>query len=325
MKLLTASLLLFLFTFSCCFSQDLTGTWEGRVGGTWLKMVLSKQGNTYIGYTHDKEMGYCIANFVGEFTDSTRQLKGAGEGFIEKTFGHVLMSYKLKFTARADGKFLTGSGRPKSAVANVLSFGIPEPTQLRLISTEIDTTAFMYSWLNANSNRFVTVENKRKGDSIQTKNTTSDSLSLTAVKKNDEPLPEPDKDLPAFNKKVFDDSIRTVKTERQADVLKRIVTHADSIVITISDNEIVDGDTITIFHNNEILVSRLFVSARPYRIVIPMTPGMPSHEFVLVANNLGNIPPNTALVTIEAGRERYQLKAASDMKKNAVIVLEHRK
>ncbi len=109
----------------------------------------------------------------------------------------------------------------------------------------------------------------------------TDSLQLAAVNRKDET--SPDRDLSAFNKKAFDDSIRTVKVQRKADTLSRIVTRADSIVITISDNEIVDGDTITIFHNNEILISRLFVSARPYRVVIPMTGALPTHEFVLVA------------------------------------------
>jgi hypothetical protein len=50
---------------------------------------------------------------------------------------------------------------------------------------------------------------------------------------------------------------------------------------------LVDGDTVTVFHNNEVLVSRLFVSNHPYRIVVPLNPNAPVHEFVLVANNLG--------------------------------------
>jgi hypothetical protein len=318
------AVLLLLFAFPCCFSQDLSGTWEGHVGGEYLKMVIMKHGSTYVGYTYDNGMGYCYANYVAEFNDSTKQLKGSGQGFIEKTFGHVLMHYKLKFSEQAGNKYLSGFGRPKSVAANILSFGLPQPARLRQTNTVPDTTDFMYSWLRRKNNQLVTADNKKKPDSIQTKVISStDTLKRIAVNPNNDSLP--DIDLKAFNKKAFDDSIRNVKTERQADTLSRIVTRADSIVITISDNEIVDGDTITIFHNNEILVSRLFVSARPYKIVIPMTTGLPTHEFVLVANNLGNIPPNTALVTIEAGKERYQLKAASDMKKNAVIVFEHRR
>lgn len=324
MKLLTTSLLLLFLTSFNSFAQDLSGTWEGSVGGVYLKLVIAKYGNKYVGYTHDRGIGYCTANFVGEFDDSTRRLKGSGEGFVEKTFGHVLMSYRLKFSESGNYKLLSGPGRPKSIATNILSFGLPQMTQLRLISKEIDTTGFMYSWLKAKNNQVIIVENTRKPDPIPTVNTLqSDTLSPAITKTNDTISTK--EDITLFNKKAFDDSIRTVKTQRQDDVLKRIVTKADSIVITISDNEIVDGDTITIFHNNEILVSRLFVSAKPFRVVIPLTGNIPTHEFVLVANNLGTIPPNTALVVIEAGRERYQLKASSDLKKNGVIIFEHRK
>jgi hypothetical protein len=323
MKLLSASFFLLLFKFSCCFAQDLSGTWEGNVGGAYLKLVIAKHGNTYVGYTHDIGFGYCTAHFIGEFDDSTQRLKGAGQGFIDKTFAHVLMSYRLKFSERSGDKYLIGPGRPKSIATNILSFGLPEHTQLRWISRDIDTTAFMANWFKANSNKPVLVENDRKTDSVRTVKTGAiDSGSLAILNKPVDTIAN--KDLVTFNKKAFDDSISTVKTKRQDDVLKRIVTSADSIVITISDNEIVDGDTVTIFHNNEILVSRLFVSSKPYRVVIPLTGSMPTHEFVLVANNLGTIPPNTALVVIDAGRERYQLKAAADMSKNAVIVFERR-
>jgi hypothetical protein len=233
------------------------------------------------------------------------------------------MTYRLKFSERGGDKYLIGPGRPKSIATNILSFGLPEHTQLRWISREIDTTAYMANWLKVNSNRPVLVQNNRKADSIAiVKPAAGDTGSLAM--RNMVVDTTANKDVVVFDKKAFDDSIRTVKTQRQDDILSRIVTRADSIVITISDNEIVDGDTITIFHNNEILVSRLFVSSKPYRVVIPLTESAPTHEFVLVANNLGSIPPNTALVVIDAGRERYQLKAAADMKKNAVIVFERR-
>lgn len=324
MKLLTASFFLLLFKFSCCFAQDLSGTWEGNVGGAYLKLVIAKHGNTYVGYTHDIGFGYCTAHFIGEFNDSTQRLKGAGQGFIDKTFAHVLMTYRLKFSERSGDKYLIGPGRPKSIATNILSFGLPEHTQLRWMSSDIDTTAFMVNWFKANSNRPVLVQNTRETDSVRTiKPVTVDSGNLALIRYTPDTVAN--KDLVVFDKKAFDDSIRTVKTQRQNDILSRIVTRADSIVITISDNEIVDGDTITIFHNNEILVSRLFVSSKPYRVVIPLTESAPTHEFVLVANNLGSIPPNTALVVIDAGRERYQLKAAADMKKNAVIVFERKR
>lgn len=65
--------------------------------------------------------------------------------------------------------------------------------------------------------------------------------------------------------------------------------------------------------------------ASTYRIAVPLKKDVPIHEFVPVTDNLGNIPPNTALLHIDAGKEHYQLKAASDLKKNAVIIFKHSK
>jgi len=303
-------LLLFLLNIiGYCNAQDLSGTWEGRIDAEYMKMVIIKQGNTYIGYTYDEGMGYCKANFLGSFNDSTRQFKGAGQSFIERTLSHVLCSYKLKFSVQGDGKYLVGAASPKSTFTQILSMGMSARTILKQVSTTADTTDYMFSWLNKHGNQTNTIAQNRKADTLKT-----DSIK-----------PTPSLSPAELNKKAFDDSITTVKTQRTADTLSTIITAADSIVITIADNEVVDGDTVTVFHNNEVLVSRLFVSAHPYRIVVPLKTDVPIHEFVLVANNLGSIPPNTALLTIEAGKDRYQLKAASDMKKNAVIIFKHRK
>jgi hypothetical protein len=309
MRFLFCPLLLLLCSVGHCLAQDLSGTWEGRIDAEYMKLVLIKQGNTYIGYTYDEGMGHCKTNFLGNFNDSSRQLKGAGQSFIERTINHVLCSYKLTFSTRSDGKYLIGTASPRSALTQILSMGVPARTFLRQVSTNVDTTDYMFSWLKKHGTQPITIARNKKADTLKT-----DSSAPTPN------LPQVD-----LNKKAFDDSITTVKTRRAPDTLSTIITAADSIVITIADNEVVDGDTVTVFHNNEVLVSRLFVSAHPHRIVVPLNTDVPVHEFVLVANNLGSIPPNTALLTIEAGKDRYQLKAASDMKKNAVIIFKHRK
>lgn len=300
-------LFILLSTVGQCRAQDLSGTWEGQVEEEYMKMVIIKQGSTYVGYTYDEGMGFCKANFLGNFSNATHHLKGAGQSFIARTINHILCNYRLTYSVHGDGKYLVGNAFPKSALTKVLSMGIPARTILKQVSTNADTTHFMFAWLNKHGNPTGTI------------------AQGSTVSKTDSVVPAPVLSLAELNKKAFDDSIKTVKNNRSADTLSTIITAADSIVITIVDNEVVDGDTVTVFHNNEVLVSRLFVSAHPYRIVVPLKNDVPIHEFVLVANNLGTIPPNTALLTIEAGKDRYQLKAASDLNKNAVILFKHKK
>ncbi len=142
MKLLTGTVLFFpLKIFHVVLHRTLPVPGKRNVGKTYLKMVILKKDSFYIGYTYDKDPGYCIANFLGKYTDSVRQLKGQGEGFIEKTFGHVLMSFKLNYHAMGGGPHLIGTARAKSAVTNVLSFGIQDAIDLKRISTGVDTTA----------------------------------------------------------------------------------------------------------------------------------------------------------------------------------------
>jgi hypothetical protein len=42
-------------------------------------------------------------------------------------------------------------------------------------------------------------------------------------------------------------------------------------------------------------------------------------EVIMVGENLGTIPPNTALMIVDAGDKRYQLYLTSDETKNAMV------
>ena len=45
----------------------------------------------------------------------------------------------------------------------------------------------------------------------------------------------------------------------------------------------------------------------------------PEHELVMVAENLGRIPPNTSLMVVTAGDKRYEVRITSTEQKNAVV------
>lgn len=297
----TYLLLLLLFNPLFSFTQNLTGTWVGSTArGEFVTLVLIGEGNTYVGYTYDKSIGYCKANFSGNFQLNKQLLKGEGQGFIEKTFGHSLGSYRLTYKAGTDADYLTGTVRPKSVINKILTMGIPFLVKLKRVNNEVDTTPYMHTWLRKNS---VPVD--------PVVMTTPDSVIHSS--------PDPAQTYAAINY----DSALAIKNQRLTDTLQTITVKADSIVMTIYDNEIVDGDTVTIFHNNTILVEQLPVTARHRKVIIPLSKADPHHEFIMVAKNVGRIPPNTAMLIIEAGSKRYQLKASSDLTKNAMIIFEY--
>jgi hypothetical protein len=133
--------------------------------------------------------------------------------------------------------------------------------------------------------------------------------------KSDEPnnkLPEPSKTV----------AVPKVIKERENTLVKKLTTSAKEIKIDLYDNGEIDNDTITVFHNNELIASNKRLSATPITFTIKIDKDRPRHEFVMVAENLGSIPPNTATMVITAGNKRYELFLTSTEQKNAVVVIE---
>ena len=92
------------------------------------------------------------------------------------------------------------------------------------------------------------------------------------------------------------------------------------ILIELFDNGEIDGDRVSVYHNNELIVSNQTLGKTPITLTINATATDREHEFVLVAENLGSIPPNSALMRITAGKQSYKLSVNTDMKTNAKIV-----
>ena len=112
--------------------------------------------------------------------------------------------------------------------------------------------------------------------------------------------------------------------ERENPLIKTIVTGSPDIVIQLFDNGEIDGDTITVYDNNEIIANRQGLTGKPITVHIKADLMNSHHEFVMVANNLGSIPPNTALMVITTGGKRYELFISSDEKKNAKVVIDYK-
>lgn len=112
--------------------------------------------------------------------------------------------------------------------------------------------------------------------------------------------------------------------ERENKVAKLIVAEGDEILIQLFDNGQIDDDTISVYHNKQVVASRKRLCHQPISIRIKVDPRKPRNEFVMVAENLGSIPPNTALMIITVGKQRHEVFLTSTEQKNAMVVVECR-
>jgi hypothetical protein len=108
---------------------------------------------------------------------------------------------------------------------------------------------------------------------------------------------------------------------RENTLVKQIETEAGQIKVSLYDNGDIDGDTISIYHNNVRIISHARLSAKPISINIAVDSSQPHHELVMVAENLGSIPPNTSVMVINAGDKRYEVFISSNEQRNAKVIL----
>lgn len=110
-----------------------------------------------------------------------------------------------------------------------------------------------------------------------------------------------------------------VLKERQNDLVRTITTSANELEVNLYDNGEIDGDTISVYLNGRQIASRRGLSTKPITLKIKIDEANPEQELTMVAENLGSIPPNTALMIINAGGQRYDLRISSSDKNNAVV------
>jgi len=114
-------------------------------------------------------------------------------------------------------------------------------------------------------------------------------------------------------------------TTRENSLVRKIDTEAGEIRIDLYDNGEIDGDTVSIYHNNTLIKSHARLSEKPISFRIAVDPAQPHHELVMVADNLGSIPPNTSVMIITAGSKRHEVFISSTEQKNAKVILELKK
>ena len=111
---------------------------------------------------------------------------------------------------------------------------------------------------------------------------------------------------------------------RKRNEVSRIPVSTKSIKLKVFDNGIVDNDTVTIFYNKKLLISKQKLSDRAIEIDLELDENVNLHEIIMYAENLGSIPPNTALIVVNAGDKRYELFSSASMEENAVLIFEYK-
>lgn len=100
---------------------------------------------------------------------------------------------------------------------------------------------------------------------------------------------------------------------------------SDSVRLSFYDNGEIDGDSISVFVNNNLILSHQALAAKAFNVYLRLDSTRDVNEISMFAENLGRIPPNTALMVLTDGKNRYEVFMSSSLTENATIEVRRKK
>ena len=121
-------------------------------------------------------------------------------------------------------------------------------------------------------------------------------------------------------KKEQDIPLITGKYEkRNNNLLQTINIKNPTFTVDFYDDGTIDGDSISVFYNGKLILSHQRLTDKPISLMLTLDPDKKINELVMYAENLGEIPPNTALMIVHDADARYEARLVSDTQQNASV------
>lgn len=354
----------FFFLFSgtafSAFAQKVTGIWHGyfvtESGDQYkLEFQIAQDG---AGNVMGVSYSYLDARFYGKASMKGKFQKLAGRFNIEelKTTevrnmgggGTCLMQYKFSFTLSGKEMFLEGTylgkneNRLKSSKWGDCGGGKVFLRKVELADFPLDSS----------------VAKKLAPKPVQTKKATPAIVKKTITTKKTSP-PIAHRTTHSATARTTSPTVRkttppVVKTERKKDsvvtksatvkteippkqVVVPIVTrdrknetvrvleisHRE-VTVRLYDNGEIDDDTVSIYLDNRLLLKNKRLSYSPIEFKVQLDEVNNEHILVMVAENMGRIPPNTSLMVVYDGDKRNEVQIVSTEQKNAMVRLRYK-
>lgn len=330
MKLVKTVLHITLLLLSCLKvitvpAQSLSGIWSGKISRTTpyyrgvedVEVQLYQDGKKFWGYSFvfRDTSRFVLYNVQGTLTKKKKLLSlfetGAPYYLLPRDFEPCRKEFELSYTKIGKTQYLTGRW---SGAGNDTSCFPGE--ELLVVLQKIYKGSKMtvgHQYLNGFDillkQRFISYIYEKYYQKYETIPPKAEPL-VEAIQPGITAVPA----LPVLN----NDSI---VLERFLDI-QQIIQLPDTVAtITLYDNAIVDDDTVSVFVDKIPALLRQRISIKPLSFNITLRePGKPV-EILMQAENLGSIPPNTAVMIIETAHKRYEVRLSASFEKHAVIIL----
>jgi hypothetical protein len=312
-------------------AQPVTGVWKGKIKSTKVELKLIKKGDSLVGtsYYYESKNNYRRYTVKGYFDDATNNVVWWDDVLVEDKSSHAgqhpIMAVtdfncpgegvmkldgntslrdnkdtnKVPISLQKEGSaifedewdfvlrnYVRGANHPDIIDSVAMLAGKPVPVPQGYEEAPLSTVAI---------NQPVSIEQTKPAmDAGPIKETTKKDFGI-----------------PLTVEQKFSNRTKTLRTI--------IPITGDSIELRFYDNAEIDGDSIALFLNNRLLLQHIGLTDQAYTVKIAVDALESDNELVMVAENLGSIPPNTSLMVVLVGDKRYEARLQSSEGSSALV------
>jgi len=137
---------------------------------------------------------------------------------------------------------------------------------------------------------------------------------------------DPNKYLPPNTQTItapVKDTIPAAITQRTTNLVTTYQVSTPHIVVQLFDEGQIDGDAVSVYYNGKMIINNQILTHKAITFTIDASAANRHHEFVLISESEGSVPPNTALMRVKAGTQQFELNVSSSTTRNAKIAINY--
>lgn len=320
-----------------CNAQMITGIWKGKINNKKTELKLIQRGDSLLGtsYYFESPRSYRRFTLRGFFDPQTQEAVWWDDQLIEEKKGvplwwgatsKISYRYSADFNCPGSGKMLlqgraSSPNNPYSGQGRVNL----EKTGFSIFQDEWDF--ILENYTNGTNEPFLI-------DSVaaiaMSTHVPKIKASVTQPEPNEKGLSFDDTIKPATL--TVPDRERDIQVTSEKDIEEHFIKRKKTIAVEIPlsgdyldlyfyDNAEIDGDSISLYLNNKLLFQHIQLKATAFALQLSVKDLAPVNELVMVAENLGTIPPNTSYMLAIIDNKRYEAIMKSTEESSAVIRL----
>jgi len=312
-------------------SQTITGAWKGRINNTRVELKIIKKGDSLTGtsYYYSSKNNYLRYAIKGYFDGKTNDVIWWDDWLIENHSQRGVVN-NLSVPARLNMADFNCPGNEEMLLDGTSTIKDDLSSSKRELhlqkSNQVD---FPDDWDWVIENYFVGANDPLLIDSLslaqgsmpfpeekETIARPSDRIPPTVTNSTGPRVTEPviaSRPPASSNDQKFGSRKKVVQTV--------IPVTSKTIELRFYDNAQIDGDSIALYLNGRMIFEHIFLTDKPYTIHLNAADLNEDNELVMVAENLGSIPPNTSFMVAIVGDKRYEARLYANENSSAVIRL----